>query len=551
MFPFRFDWNEIDWEHNRIKNEFEFYKFGNNDIEKRVQLQKLHTLLEPSGWRYEQFKIDGKDKHLLYSEYSYFYDYARDSIYNLNDFSETAISNFYRKTDFDGKLFELKIKEKGKEPYITKASTYELEIVGVTLRVFNTGVAIFSMELDNYKYGEFSDILRINDYGRRVYPQFIGEDGIKNTKETFLADSIKIQGTDVKEIFEYQDFSDTQIGEHILDILGQNIFTQNRKEEQKFYIQPSLDDRMFVISWYGNDALSADLQVATEHYSQSDEWYKYLFADNNFATVQNDEMKRELLKNATYDRWSKFKTLFGITRYSFVVLTESKESLQKNNAEFIINHSKTMYFQMITILLATRTSILRFSDEIASLASNESIDTEKLTKLYQRYLTFYNRLYFKEVTHQDQGIELYDMARKQMKIDEHIEKLDGKFTKLFEFAKIQSDDKNSEKMDRLTVMGAIFLPPSLMIALFSMGIFEYEQSVESLGVGIFFIVLSAVLTFGFIKLEEKIKKIGSILLVSIVSVAMIILSLKMIGEKANKVNDVNITNPTINVKIKK
>lgn len=215
----------------------------------------------------------------------------------------------------------------------------------------------------------------------------------------------------------------------------------------------------------------------------------------------------------------------------------------------------SMYFQMITLLLAMRTSILRFSDEIASLASNETIDTEKLTNLYQRYLTFYNRLYFKEVTHQDQGIELYDMARKQMKIDDHMEKLDGKFTKLFEFAKMQSDDKSAKKMNMLTVMGAIFLPPSFMMSLFGIGLFEYEQSVKSLSIGIFFIVLSAVLTVGFINFTEKSKKIKEMIVptivIAIVMLLMVLVPIKLIGEKADKPNDVKVVNKVLKVDVKK
>jgi hypothetical protein len=305
---------------------------------------------------------------------------------------------------------------------------------------------------------------------------------------------------------------------------------------------------MFVLSWYGDDVLSSGLQVATEHYLQSDDWYEYVFVDGNGVTVKNSDMKKRLLEEATYDRWSGYGTLWGVTRYSMVLLTNKSASFTKV-------HLETMYFQMITLLLATRTSILRFSDEIASLASNDSIDIEKLTKLYQRYLTFYNRLYFKEVTHQDQGIELYDMARKQMKIDDHIEKLDGKFAKLFEFAKIQSDDKNSEKMDKLTIMGAIFLPPSLMIALFSMGIFEYEQSERSLYVAVIAMVVSILLAVGFINFKEKSKKIKEMILpavlITVITLLMVLIPIKLIGEKEDKTNDVKIVNPTVKVEIKK
>jgi hypothetical protein len=174
-------------------------------------------------------------------------------------------------------------------------------------------------------------------------------------------------------------------------------------------------------------------------------------------------MRERLLSNATYDRWSDYGTFTGISRYSFVVLTPSESALKKENAEFIIGHSKSMYFQMMTILLAIRTSILRFSDELAPVATPKHIG--KLKLLYEKYLSFYNRLYFKEVTHQDQGIELYDIALKQMKIPEHMEKLDGKFTKLHDFANLQAEHASQNAMDRLSVLGATLLIPGLVISM--------------------------------------------------------------------------------------
>jgi Mg2+ and Co2+ transporter CorA len=253
---------------------------------------------------------------------------------------------------------------------------------------------------------------------------------------------------------------------------------------------------MFVLSWYGSDLLSNELKVC-HNYKKSDKWYEYLFIDGNGVNVKNSGMKEQLLKKATYDRWSEYGTLWGVSRYSMVALTNS-------NGSWLVSHLNTMYFQMITILLATRASILRFSDEVAALASDDTFEIDRLTKLYKRYLIFYNRLYFKEVTHQDQGIELYDMARKQMKIDEHMEKLDNKFIKLFSFAELQSSNESQDKMDKLTIMGAIFLPPSLLVALFSMGIYDYDKSFVSLFIGLGATFASAVL--GYVAIRKIIKK---------------------------------------------
>ena len=448
MFPFRFDWNEQGFD-----NKLKFYK--KQSIDERVNLSNIKDKLEKSKWDCKSFDL--KEKQEAYNEYAYFYDYARDAIYNQS-ISEDSISYFFqRKDDLTNASYKIHIK-KDKKCY-----TYNLNITGLSLRIFHSGVAILSIELENRQTNDFEDILRINDYGRRIYPQFIGGESVIPTKNAFLADYISIKTSDlnITENFEYINFSDTCIGHHILELLGTELFTQNKSAKNRFYIQPILDDRMFVLSWYGNDDLSNRL---VDYNYISDNWYKYVFVDGNDKTVFSPKMQEKLIIEATYDRWMNYEyglTLYGVSRYSFVCLS--------NNSDFTKNilprpHLHTMYFQMISLLLASRASILRFSDEIAAVANSKNL--ERLQPLYERYLTFYNRLYFKEVTHQEQGIELYDIAREQMRIDNHIEKLDGKFTKLFEYAELQNTKKeqeDKEKMQNLfNLVSGLFIFPSLI-----------------------------------------------------------------------------------------
>ena len=380
MFPFRFDWNK-----DGFKSKFSFYK--NNNIGERVDfdLKKLKDRLGKS-WKYQKFELEKRTD--LYNEYAYFYDYARDAIYNQS--VEAAISYYFEK-ELTNATYEITILSKDK-PYI-------LDIKSISMRVFHTGVSILSIELENKTYDKFDDILNINDFGRRIYPQFISDGQTKSTKKSFLADSIQIKSKtlNVIENFCFKPSDDIVIGSHIMELLGES-FSQNKNDKNKFYIQPSLDDRMFVLSWYGNKHESE--RLVDENYIDSDEWYKYVFVDNGEKTVFSPKMQAKLIKEATYDRWMNYQydekcslTLYGVCRYSFVCLSTS---------DFPLPHMKTMYFQMVTLLLATRTSIIRFSDEIAAVATSKDID--RLQPLYERYLTFYNRLYFKEITHQDQGI---------------------------------------------------------------------------------------------------------------------------------------------------
>ncbi len=114
---------------------------------------------------------------------------------------------------------------------------------------------------------------------------------------------------------------------------------------------------MFVISQYNNDALIGKLKLYKEcqeyEYETNDFWYKYLFIDCDNKTCQSKHMTKKLITESTYDRWIDWETLFGISRYSFVSITGS--SYGKN---ILLRHTQTMYFQMFTLLLAYRATII-------------------------------------------------------------------------------------------------------------------------------------------------------------------------------------------------
>jgi Mg2+ and Co2+ transporter CorA len=63
-------------------------------------------------------------------------------------------------------------------------------------------------------------------------------------------------------------------------------------------------------------------------------------------------------------------------------------------------------------------------------------------------------------------------------------------------------EKESKKaIDRLTILGTIFLPPSLMVSLLSIGVFDFEKSYSSLAIGIVAVFLSAFLGYHYVKNE--------------------------------------------------
>jgi hypothetical protein len=465
MFPFRFD--KIK---EKIEDKHEFYR--QHSFDERVKIDKnFKKSLEKDKWDYQKFEVKNS---LDYNEIVYFHDFVKDSLFNTQDFKEGATSYYFEKKIYDSN-FELKVKDK--EPYF-------LELEGVNLRLFDTGVGILSFEVENYHYHKIEDILKINDYGRRVYPEFLGEGfSTEATKGAFLPEYIKVNGIEERFCDLYKEI---KLAKYIVDILGKS-FTTDRTKNESYFLQPIIDDRMFVLSWYGNNAFVS----CTKNSIKNENWYKYVFVDGNEITVQDDDLHKQFIEKATYKRWNNYGTFYGITRYSFMVLSNRGYF----GEEILLNHVKTMYFQMLSLLLVQRASILRFSDEITAISDvrgEDSPSVENISILYKNYLRFVNKLYFKEVTAQDQGIELYDKAIDILNIKRDIEDLRQEIGSLNSYAFLEQEREEKEQMNKLTKLGTLFLPGTFIAGVLGMNVYPEHWIDNILGLIFAFIVIGSV-----------------------------------------------------------
>jgi hypothetical protein len=468
----------------------EFKKVENQD-----ELYSYHTFMLPftfngdftpknGDWEDKPFEIK---KQQDYNEYIYFYKHVQDAIFNDKE-KEKWISKYYEYKN-----------QKGTYTINCIKGVFELELDGLSLRIFSTNVAILSFNLKNTKYNSVDDILAINDFGRRIYPQFLGDNFTCDTKQAILANCITLTFEDEKPITEnFQTFDslDKFNGEKLKDLQLLPQFIRLLIEpsfEKTEKIRPIIDDRMFVISQYNNDALVKSLSNYKEcnayEYETNDFWYKYLFVDGNGKTCQSKHMTKKLLAESSYDRWIEWGTLFGISRYSFVSITGSWYG-----KKILLPHTQTMYFQMFTLLLAYRATIIKFADDIQDATSQDDAKLpNKAKEIYKKYLAFLNKLYFKEVTAQDQGVELYSQAMKIMNIEKYMADLDTEINELHNYANIIEEEKRTKSMNRLSMLGSYLLLPSLVVGFFGMNISEFEgiKNQFSWIVLVGFVVLSA------------------------------------------------------------
>ena len=477
MFPFK--WT--------VSTDVETTFEEKTDIKKVIQAIKNNP-----NWKYKHTDYKQLNPE-EYNEYVYFYDNVRLAMFsekpicekpeNDEDFLSQCVFNYeYNLPNSDSKYL-IKIKGKNEE--------YELSIDSIKLKLYEAGIGILSFHLkNNTQNTNFDDILKINDYGRRIYPQYIdlNDKGIDATKDSFLADSITLNFDNGNRIVK-EDFKDSlknghcnpyYISKTITEILGENFEiynpnkTQNEGSNNKIYFKKLLDDRMFVICWL-HDKKSKELKYMDKDgnylYEEPKDWYNLIFVDGNGCECQDKRMLSNLLKEHTYSRWLNHGTFYGFSRYSFVCLT----MLNANDIPPLYIHTKTMYYEMVSLLLAQRVGILNFSDEISEISGlepNSSI-IKKIRNLKKNYIQFTNRIYHREVTAQEQGIELYNLLSKCMDIRQNIKDLDQELDSLHQYATLMEDKETNKKLNILTILGAFLAVPALATGFFGMNLGDF------------------------------------------------------------------------------
>jgi len=484
MFPFKYEKLTLKNDNtNKIKSQKhdKIYK-------SRINIEDISNKLDANNWRSIDYTV--KDD-FDYGCYMYFYPFVRRAVLsdvkNEDDLDECVVKNYKYKFIKGYYCIELKDGEK-----------YELKLNSIKLKLFNTGVGILSFEAENHKEFDgykstIQNVLNINDFGRRIYSQYYP---IEDAKSSFLAHKLSIILYDendnkrkIEENFESllsipkdekcqickkpSDY--VYISKTIMDLLGKDNFTyiSDIGKDENILITPIIDDRMFVISFVNNQLISSTIKNNLEN---NKDWAKYIFIDNKDLTIQNNDMMKKLIDKHTYKRWLNYGTIYGITRYSFVGVAGNGIFPE----QILRNHFRTMYYEMVSLALAVRASIISFSDEAASISAlkidKDNICEEKLVSkiddLYKRYIEFVNRLYFKEVTAQEQGIELYSILLKSMSIERDIKDLNEEIEKLYNYATLKSEKNTNDKINLLAILGALLAIPSFFTGFFGMNIFN-------------------------------------------------------------------------------
>ena len=487
---------------------------GSEDLEfsQKYDLSRLAAKADTRVWeRVNSFSFSNdsngnlpKEAKELFGEKQYFYEFVHPVLYDGvgtgPDDNRPLILHFERK----------ETKKRHDVNYVIRIGgnalkEYILAVDSINLNFYSTGVGMLTFYLRNenvLQAGE-KDIRQINQYGRRIMPPHCGEFDPKS--RTIFAQSLEITGLDEqgqgsgRYFDDFSNYSSVKDGNGETADTGKNsmppVWTPSKiilslihDLAKDIKIGPVIDDRMFVNCCIGNNVLSrkfmnADITRPSENRqikNLRELWYKQIFIDeSNDPYCQNDSMLESFVNESTYSRWQKYGTMYGATRYSLVCIT----SMHAFSLGFLSMHMHTIYSRLFELVILQKASVLRFSDEVTHVSNLDKNDikniSDRISSLYREYIRFVNRIYFRDVTAQDQGIELYALLSRQFGTEKQIRDLDDEISELNQYASIMADQQNlendrrrNENGERLNKIASFFLPASMVAGIFGMNMFE-------------------------------------------------------------------------------
>lgn len=500
-FPFRWSLESSKNKPFSTQCNLEYVPVSDLSMWERVQLDPSQTKVPLSESEIEEAKE-------LFGEQQYFFEFVHPVIYDIKGSHSSLIHHYERKEPKNKNVYYIiKVKDK----------TYKLRLDALNLNLYSTGVGIMSFYLSNEEECQKDElsVRDINQFGRRIMPPHSGEFNPEN--RSLLATSISITGLDGNPSAYTDDFNYKEQplnSERDMSHIWQPaLFIKNLIKDlsEQLEISSIIDDRMLVNCWYGNDELSKEVvnnaKDEKDKFVKGNFWYKYVFVDNGNSpsdeTCQNESMKEELLKASTYFRWQKQGSLYGASRYSLVLITDRNWFA----TNVLAMHMRTIYSRMFELIIIQRASMLRFSSEVTKVSGlaghNNKEVAMHISSLYKEYIRFVNQIYFRNVTVQDQGIELYDMLMKQFASKEQIKDLDDEISELYQYITLLVDQNRNENGEKLNLLAAAFLPATLLCGFLGMNrACELEARMDFwIHTAVIFII--SVIAFYFIKKWRK------------------------------------------------
>ncbi len=493
-----------------------FLSKQSNPPNKIYNFKSIHQFLFPfiitdpsfslSNWMDNNKKWERQEKGIdckHYGLYNYYHPKVEKLLFgeNSGESSQFHIQNF--NYIMHKAQYEIVVTEKDPE---SSKLTLDIPKDGITLHILEDfKIGILCMNCHNNNYDE-EDILIINEKGRRIFWPFIKCDQSCSKRNEHKCSNLstdnkpKVEGchaycNECANKLILKVFSDENTSISYEDNLKVIDFNNKDPKYASFLIElldgikfrHIIDDRMFVCchlesdiadklreSWpLYNDACRNNYipKIKDQQLDVINYWYRLCFVDIGISCL-SEKLKAKLLEKITYDRWMDYSSFYAYTNYSFIFLAN------KSVPDYLVDHFLLHYHNLLLILLFQRACLIEFSEKVNKMSEliveqkfhpQSNAQKSKMLKIHLNnfrsdYILFINKLWFDEITPQDQGIEMYELGKSIMGLEKQKDSIRKDIDEFYQYSMQKEQREQSDTLNLISEIGAILLPINFWLA---------------------------------------------------------------------------------------
>lgn len=193
------------------------------------------------------------------------------------------------------------------------------------------------------------------------------------------------------------------------------------------------------------------------------------YKDSNDTHESVTQFEREWADQRTYKRWESSGTWYGYCYHSTAILAPPYPN--------IFGPSTSYYFDTTMMLLYVRMTLFRFSRALSKAVQNSDKKSEEgtmkeLRKLRREFSKFTVLYRFPMLSNQQQHIELYEINRKFLDIDQLFEEVHQEVDNTHEFLELVESNTLATAANRLATWGIPLAIGGFIATLFGMSDFH-------------------------------------------------------------------------------
>lgn len=217
------------------------------------------------------------------------------------------------------------------------------------------------------------------------------------------------------------------------------------------------DDRAFVYTFACIDGLEEMSPISSARDQRWTRlWHSLLDVDGAGSYTESlSDRAFDWLADRTYDRWVP-GTIYGYTNFSAAMLVRSGSLFAEAYYHFL-----SIYFDQLLLVLYLRVALFCISNRI-SVYSAAHVDRNRQRApadfrwLRHEFTTLMNLYQFPMFTTQYQGLEMYELMRRQLDIDEIAKEVETEVRSTDELLSQEAQEEINQRLDRLQNYGLLF-----------------------------------------------------------------------------------------------